>query len=293
MIEPTHVGRAALVALGVDPHAVLLRAEDDHAALAGRDLLVRVEAEDRRMPAAADRRAVRVHRAERLAGVLDDREAVALQRRHVGRVAEDVDGQQRARAPVIAAAAARRVEVERDRVDVGEHRPRALVEDRVRRGDERERRRDDLLALPHADGAQREVQAGRAGRDGAQAWGAPSRAANAASNAGTRGPSESWPERRTSSTSSSSRAPMTGRASGMTSSSARVMAPASRRPGGGGRRGPGSMPASSESTSASQLASITFSLTPIAPQRVRAVGRVDAARASRRPSPSARRGCGP
>jgi hypothetical protein len=120
------------------------------------------------VPAAAHRRAVGVDRAERLAGVLHDREAVALERGHVGRVAEDVHGQQRARAPRDRGRRGVRVQVERDGVDVGEHRSRALVENRVGRGDERERRRDDLLALPHADRAQREVQPGRAGRDGAR-----------------------------------------------------------------------------------------------------------------------------
>src|SRR5271154_1476890 len=44
--------------------------------------------------------------------------------------------------------------------------------------------------------------------------GAPTRAANALSNAGTRGPSESWPERSTSTTARSSASPRTGRASG-------------------------------------------------------------------------------
>ena len=39
-----------------------------------------------------------------------------------------------------------RVEVQRLRVDVGEHRCRALVEHAVRRGDEGERRGDDLVA---------------------------------------------------------------------------------------------------------------------------------------------------
>ena len=61
-----------------------------------------------------------------------------------------------------------RVEVERHRVDVGEHRARALVEHRVGGGDERERRGDDLVALPHPDRAQREVQAGGAGGDRAR-----------------------------------------------------------------------------------------------------------------------------
>ena len=50
------------------------------------------------MAAAADRRAVGVDGAERLAGVLDDRQAERLEGRQVGRVAEDVDRQQRRRA---------------------------------------------------------------------------------------------------------------------------------------------------------------------------------------------------
>ena len=102
VVEPAHVRRAALVALGVDPLLQRRVAERDHPALARRQLLVGVEAEHRRVAARADRRAVGVTRAERLAGVLDDRQAArarrALERRHVGRVAEDVHRQQRARA---------------------------------------------------------------------------------------------------------------------------------------------------------------------------------------------------
>ena len=62
------------------------------------ELLVGVEAERGGMAAAADLHAVGVDGAERLARVLDDRQPVALQRRRVGRVAEDVDRQQRGRA---------------------------------------------------------------------------------------------------------------------------------------------------------------------------------------------------
>ena len=51
----------------------------------------------------------------------------------------------------------------------------------------------------------------------AHACSAPSHAAKACSKAGTRGPSESWPERRTSMTAASSSGPSTGWASGMTS----------------------------------------------------------------------------
>ena len=72
--------------------------ERDHAALPRRQLLVRVEAEDGRVAAAADRDAVGVDRAERLAGVLDDRQAEPLERRQVGGEAEDVHRQQRFRA---------------------------------------------------------------------------------------------------------------------------------------------------------------------------------------------------
>ena len=51
------------------------------------------------------------------------------------------------------------------RVDVGEHGRRALVDRAVRRGDERVRRRDHLVAGADAGEAHAEVQAGRAGRD--------------------------------------------------------------------------------------------------------------------------------
>ena len=148
MVEPAHVGRAALVALGVDALLERRVAERDHPALPGRDLLVRVEAEHGRMAAAADRHAV---------GVDARRAPRRRPRRSAGRAARTPAGRPgsrrcgRAAAPtcasVTAAAAAVRVEVERDRVDVGEHRPRALVDGDVGRGDERERARDDLVAV--------------------------------------------------------------------------------------------------------------------------------------------------
>ena len=66
----------------------------------------------------------------------------------------------------------RRVEVVRARVDVGEHRRRAALPDRVGRGDERERGHDDLVAGADARGVQREVQRGRAARHGHRVGGA-------------------------------------------------------------------------------------------------------------------------
>src|SRR3954452_10403740 len=59
----------------------------------------------------------------------------------------------------------------------------------------------------------------------AEACRAPRRSAKAASNAGTCGPRESWPERSTPSTAASSSGPMTGRARGTASSADRVMSP--------------------------------------------------------------------
>ena len=64
----------------------------------------------------------------------------------------------------------------------------------------------------------------------ATAWRTPMRSAQARSKRGPIGPSESWPERSTSSTSSRSRSPMTGLASGMRSS-------AGAQPGRGRGRG--------------------------------------------------------
>ena len=241
-------------------------AERDHAALPRRQLLVGVEAEHGRVAAAADRHAVGVDRAERLAGVLDDRQAEPLERRQVGREAEDVHRQQRLRALRDRGRGGRRVEVERDRVDVGEHRPRALVEHRVGRGDERERARDDLVALLHADRPQREVQAGGAARDRAgvrRRRAAPRTPARTRARAGraTAGPSAAPRARRPP-------PPGRGRAGRAGSDVGRARRHVAARVGAGrvpGRVRPGWIAYSSESTSASQEASMTFSETPIEP----------------------------
>ena len=68
----------------------------------------------------------------------------------------------------IACHAAARVEVQGDRVDVAEDRRHALVEQAVRRGDEAERRGDDLVALAPAQRPHAEVKrrGARGNRDG-------------------------------------------------------------------------------------------------------------------------------
>ena len=191
----------------------------DHPALAGRQLLVGVEAEGRRMAARADAHAVAVDGAERLAGVLDDRQPHALEGGQVGRVAEDVHGQQRAscgRSP--RPPRPRGIEVQR-RARRCRRRPgaRARRATALALATNENGRGDDLVARR----ARRPRAAPGAGPavplDTAHACAAPSHAANACSKAGTRGPSESWPERSTSMTAASSSGPRTGWASGMTS----------------------------------------------------------------------------
>ena len=140
----------------------------DHAALARRHLLVGVEGEDRRGARAADLAAA-VLAADGLAGVLDDRQPVLLRDRaervHVARVAEDVHWEDGPCARRDRGLDGGRVEHVGLGIDVGEDRRRALVEDAVGRGDERDRRRDDLVALADAGGAHEQVEAGRAARD--------------------------------------------------------------------------------------------------------------------------------
>ena len=130
--------------------AAARRRGDDHAPLPRRHLLVGVEGEGGEVAAGADRAALGVDRAERLAGILEDAEAVLggerLQLRHRRRVAEDVDRQDACGALADRRRGRRGVDVQRDRVDVAEDRPRALVEQAVGGGDEAERAGQDLVA---------------------------------------------------------------------------------------------------------------------------------------------------
>ena len=162
MVEPAHVGGAALVALAAQPRRTRRPGRDDHPALAGGHLLVGVEGEGGEVAAAADHAALGVDRAERLAGVLEDAEAVAggerLQLRHRRRVAEDVDRQDAGGALADGRRGGLGVEVERLRIDVAEDRPGALVEQAVGRGDEAEGAGQDLVARAPAERPHAEVQ---------------------------------------------------------------------------------------------------------------------------------------
>ena len=163
VVEPAHVGRAALVALGVDALLERRVAHGDHPALAGGQLLVGVEAEGRRDARA--RRRARRRRARRPAPRRRPRRSAGpCARRRAGRPGSRRCARAAARscASVIAAAAAAgsRFSV-RGSMSANTGRARSKS-DGVGAGHERERRGDDLVALRHADGAQRQVQPGGA-----------------------------------------------------------------------------------------------------------------------------------
>ena len=95
VLEPAAAVEPALVAKRDEQLVLLGRPGRDRAALARRDLLVRVEGPGREMAVRAERLAL-VPGAERLARVLDEREPVPVADRaqlvELARVAEDVDG---------------------------------------------------------------------------------------------------------------------------------------------------------------------------------------------------------
>ena len=150
---------------------LLLRVRGHHPALARGDLLVRVEGENRRGALRAHRLAL-VPGAERLARVLDQREAMPVADRaqlvELARVPVDVDGDDGLRSLGDGGLDRGRVEVQRSRVDVREHGRRALVDRAVRRGDERVRARDHLVAGLESGRDAEEVQSRRAARHGSR-----------------------------------------------------------------------------------------------------------------------------
>ena len=169
MVEPTHVGGPALVALAAQARRDLRVGGDDHPPLPRRHLLVGVEGEGREVAAGADAAALGVDRAERLAGVLEQAQPVPRRQRlqlgHRRGVAEDVDRQDPPGALADGGRGGRGVEVEGDRIDVAEDRPRPLVEQAVGGGDEAEGAGQNLVARPPAEGTHAEVQGGGAAGD--------------------------------------------------------------------------------------------------------------------------------
>ena len=168
VLEPAAAVGATLVAKALEQAPLVLGVGRDDAALAGRDLLVRIEGEHRGGTVGANGRAA-IAGAERFAGVLDERQPVPLgeraQRLELTRVAEDVDGDDRLRPRRDRRVDGCGVEVERARVDVCEDRCRPLVDRAVRARRERERRRDRLVPGLEPRDVAEQVQSGRAARD--------------------------------------------------------------------------------------------------------------------------------
>ena len=165
MHQPVAVVRPALVDDAAQLAGDVLVVGRDRAALAGRQLLVRVEAVDRGIAVGADSGAVDAG-AQRLAGVLNDRHAGRrgdlVDPPDLARVAEDVHRKDRPRARCDRGLDGRRIEVQRLRVDVGEHRGGVLEQRRVGGCDEREPRGHHLVAGADVQPRQAGVQPGRA-----------------------------------------------------------------------------------------------------------------------------------
>ncbi len=143
---------------------------DEHAALAGRHRLRRVEAEDDGLARAGTDGDAVGGDGEGVRGVLDDPHVVA--RREVGeRRAGDgqpgeVDRDDRAGPARHELRGPLQVDVEGRRVAVDEHRVGAEVADDLGRRGERPRRHEHLVAGGDAQGLEREVEAGGRGVDG-------------------------------------------------------------------------------------------------------------------------------
>ena len=155
-----------LVARAVEPELAdrvgdaRVRAGDEPAVTEREEVLRREEAEGR---ADAGRRDPR--RSERLGGVLEQRQP---ERRELGerrRPAEEVHRHDRLRPLRDARRDVVRVEIQRDRVDVGEDRRRPDARDRLGGRVEREGGADDLVAGSDAHGLEREHERVRAVRD--------------------------------------------------------------------------------------------------------------------------------
>jgi len=138
------------------------------AALARRHDLARVKGEAAQ-DAERAARAAAVGGAESAGGVLDERDAVRHERRErvpVERPAEEVDGEHRLRPRREHRGQLRKVEVERPRIHVAEHRLRAAELDGVGRRRKRVGGNDDLVAGPDPKREHGEMERGGAGGDG-------------------------------------------------------------------------------------------------------------------------------
>ena len=167
--EPAHLG-APLIPLAPHERSDIPIRRDRHAALAGHELLVWIEAEDRDVAARADLDALGVHCARGLRRVLEDSQPAIggkpLQFRHGSRAAEDVHRQEPGSPLGHGRRSGARVHVQRHRVDVAKDGYGVLVQQAVGGGDEAERARDHLVARAPAKRANAQMKRRRSRRDG-------------------------------------------------------------------------------------------------------------------------------
>ena len=143
----------------------LVRVRRDEPALAGGDVLRRVEAEARRFREPAELAAA-VGALGGVRRVLDHGDPELPDRIHVRRLAGEVHGHDRLRPLGHRGADQRRVDVEVALADVDENGRGAGVDDHVGGGGPGDRRRDHLVARLDPERDERQVHRRRAGRDG-------------------------------------------------------------------------------------------------------------------------------
>ncbi len=139
---------------------VVVEARHEPTVAQGKEVLGREEAERRADPRLCDSLG-----AERLRGVLDEREPEPGELGERSRASEEVHRHDRLRPGRDPRGDVLRIEVERRRIDVGEHRRRADPRDRLGRRVERERGADDLVAASDLERLEREDERVGAVRD--------------------------------------------------------------------------------------------------------------------------------
>src|ERR1700678_907603 len=145
-----------LVAHRTDLCGQMLVACDDHSAFAGGDLFVRIEGKHGRIAECAYATTI-VLRADGFARIFDNSQVMSRRNIekiiHRRRYSEGVNDDDGARACGDCLFHAHGIEVQGLMVDIYKDRRCTFVEDSVRRGDERERGNDYLIAGAYAEGA--------------------------------------------------------------------------------------------------------------------------------------------
>ncbi len=153
-----------------NPIGQLIVIGGDHATFTRGEILVGIETETgQRTGGAADHSAL-VTRTGSMRGIFDDDQTVLLGNRfdaiHIARQAAKVHGDDGLRARRDDFLNVGRIDIERDRIDVGKHGPGADMHDHIGGGRKRQRRRDHFVARADVIDEQCQMQRRRARIDG-------------------------------------------------------------------------------------------------------------------------------